>query len=91
MLNLTRRNLALAAGMAAAVALSAAALIAFSAEAGPREEPGTETPGSLGMARGGEGMSLAQLGSPDPAAGRPGAAYSIRFTLKKMPSSNCIL
>ena len=35
MLNMTRRNLGLASGMAAAVALSAAALIAFSAEASP--------------------------------------------------------
>ena len=68
MLKLTRRNLALAAGMAAAVALSAGALIAFSAEASSRSEPDTETPDLGGMASQSEWICQAQIALSGPVA-----------------------
>ena len=58
MLTMTRRNLGLASGMAAAVALSAAALIAFSADAAPAAEPGTAAPDFTGTTSTGETVSL---------------------------------
>ncbi|MEQ8559099.1 MAG: redoxin domain-containing protein [Henriciella sp.] len=58
---LTRRNLSLASGMAAAVALSAAALIAFSAEASPAPEPGTPAPDFSGTTTDGETVSLSDF------------------------------
>ncbi|WP_300395724.1 redoxin family protein [Henriciella sp.] len=58
---LTRRNLSLASGMAAAVALSAAALIAFSAEASPAPEPGTLAPDFSGTTTDGETVSLSDF------------------------------
>ncbi|WP_300376519.1 redoxin domain-containing protein [Henriciella sp.] len=58
MLTMTRRNLGLASGMAAAVALSAAALIAFSAEASPAAEPGATAPAFTGTTTSGETVSL---------------------------------
>lgn len=58
MLTMTRRNFGLASGMAAAVALSAAALIAFSADASPAAEPGTTAPDFTGTTSSGETVSL---------------------------------
>ena len=61
MISLTRRNLGLASGMAAAVALSAAALIAFSAEAAPSAEPGALAPGFTATTTSGEAVSLSDF------------------------------
>ncbi len=61
MLNITGRNLGLASGMAAAVALSAGALIAFSANASPAAEPGTMAPDFTGTTSQGEEISLADF------------------------------
>ena len=61
MLTFTRRNFGLAAGMAAAVALSAGALIAFSAEASPAAEPGMTAPGFTGTTSTGETVSLSDF------------------------------
>lgn len=58
MLTMTRRNMGLASGMAAAVALSAAALIAFSAEAAPAAEAGETAPDFTGTTTSGETVSL---------------------------------
>jgi hypothetical protein len=60
MISLTRRNFGLASGMAAAVALSAGALIAFSAEASPAE-PGAQAPDFTGTTAGGEKVSLSDF------------------------------
>ena len=61
MQTLTRRNLGLASGMAAAVALSAGALIAFSASASPAAEPGMEAPDFTGTTTSGETVSLSDF------------------------------
>lgn len=61
MQTLTRRNLGLASGMAAAVALSAGALIAFSASASPAAEPGMEAPDFTGTTTSGETISLSDF------------------------------
>ncbi|WP_084398636.1 redoxin domain-containing protein [Henriciella aquimarina] len=61
MLTMTRRKLGLASGMAAAVALSAGALIAFSAEASPAAEPGETAPNFTGTTSDGETVSLSDF------------------------------
>lgn len=61
MISLTRRNLGLATGMAAAVALSAAALIAFSASAAPAAEPGATAPDFTGTTTSGDEVSLSDF------------------------------
>ena len=58
---LTRRNLGLASGMATAVALSAAALIAFSADASPAAEPGATAPAFTGTTTDGARVSLSDF------------------------------
>ncbi|RIJ30927.1 redoxin domain-containing protein [Henriciella algicola] len=58
---LTRRNLGLASGMAAAVALSAGAMIAFSASAAPAAEPGQPAPEFTGTTATGEEVSLSDF------------------------------
>lgn len=59
MVTFTRRNIGLASGMAVAVALSAAALIAFSADASPAAKPGNAAPAFTGTTSDGETVSLA--------------------------------
>ncbi|MEM5516861.1 redoxin domain-containing protein [Henriciella sp. AS95] len=61
MTTFTRRRISLASGMAAAVALSAGALIAFSAEASPAAEPGTAAPGFTGTTSTGDEVSLSDF------------------------------
>lgn len=61
MMTFTRRNIGLASGMAAAVALSAAALIAFSADAAPAAEPGMTAPDFTGTATSGDAVSLSDF------------------------------
>ncbi|WP_018146650.1 redoxin domain-containing protein [Henriciella marina] len=58
---LTRRNFGLASGMAAAVALSAGAMIAFSASAAPAAEPGSMAPDFTGTTTTGEEISLSDF------------------------------
>lgn len=58
---LTRRNFGLASGMAAAVALSAGAMIAFSASAAPAAEPGSTAPDFTGTTTTGEEISLSDF------------------------------
>lgn len=57
-MKITTRNIGLASGMAAAVALSAGALIAFSADASPAAEPGATAPDFTGVNSKGEEISL---------------------------------
>ncbi len=57
----TRRNLSLAAGMAAAVALTAGALIALSAEASPAARTGEQAPVFTGRSASGDTVSLADF------------------------------
>ena len=61
MFKITRRNVGLASGMAAAVALSAGALIAFSANASPVAEVGMAAPDFSGTTSVGETISLADF------------------------------
>lgn len=61
MMTITRRNIGLASGMAAAVGLSAAALIAFSADASPAAEPGTAAPAFTGTTSKGDTVSLSDF------------------------------
>ena len=61
MASFTRRNFGIAAGMLTAVALSAGALISFSASATPALEPGTAAPAFTGMTSTGETISLADF------------------------------
>ena len=56
---MNRRNLSLAAGMAAAVALTAGALIASTATASAETSPGETAPGFTGIGANGETVSLA--------------------------------
>lgn len=58
---LSRRHLSLAAGMAAAVALTAGALIASTAEAAPSADVGAAAPAFTGTASNGETVSLADF------------------------------
>ncbi|MGB3627224.1 MAG: redoxin domain-containing protein [Henriciella sp.] len=60
-MKITSRNIGLASGMAAAVALSAGALIAFSANASPAAEPGTLAPDFTGTTSTGEQVSLSDF------------------------------
>ena len=57
----SRRNLSLAAGMAAAVALTAGALIASTADASPLVTPGEAVPGFTGTNSHGQPVSLADF------------------------------
>jgi len=57
----SRRNISLAAGMAAAVALTAGALIASTADASPLVVPGQPVPGFTGTNSHGESVSLADF------------------------------
>lgn len=57
----SRRHLSLAAGMAAAVALTAGALIASTAEAAPTPEVGTSAPAFSGKTSTGETVSLSDF------------------------------
>lgn len=59
MAKITRREIGMASGMAAAVALTAGALIAFSANASPAADPGTMAPAFTGTTSSGEQVSLA--------------------------------
>ncbi len=61
MIDLTRRNLGIAAGMATAVALSAGSLIAFSANAAPATGPGEVAPDFTGTTSTGETISLSDF------------------------------
>jgi len=61
MLKPTRRDFGLASGMAAAVALSAGAMIAFSASAAPAAEPGATAPSFTGTTTSGETVSLSDF------------------------------
>jgi len=58
---LSRRHLSLAAGMAAAVALTAGALIASTAEASPAADIGSTAPAFTGLTSNGESVSLADF------------------------------
>jgi len=58
---LSRRHLSLAAGMAAAVALTAGALIASTAEAAPTADVGAAAPAFTGTTSNGETVSLADF------------------------------
>lgn len=58
---LSRRHLSLAAGMAAAVALTAGALIASTAEAAPSADVGSSAPAFTGTTSNGETVSLADF------------------------------
>lgn len=58
---LSRRHLSLAAGMAAAVALTAGALIASTAEAAPSADVGAAAPAFTGTTSNGETVSLADF------------------------------
>lgn len=58
---LSRRHLSLAAGMAAAVALTAGALIASTAEAAPAADVGSSAPAFTGTTSNGETVSLADF------------------------------
>ncbi len=60
MINPTRRNLGIAAGMVTAVALTAGSLISFSAEASPTE-PGNVAPAFTGVTSSGETISLSDF------------------------------
>lgn len=59
----SRRNISLAAGMAAAVALTAGALIASTADASPLVTPGQPVPGFTGTDSNGDTVSLADFSS----------------------------
>ncbi len=61
MTSFTRRNFGIAAGMLTAVALSAGALISFSASAVPGLEPGAAAPAFTGVTSTGEIISLADF------------------------------
>ncbi|MEM9226157.1 MAG: thioredoxin family protein, partial [Pseudomonadota bacterium] len=61
MIDLTRRNLGIATGMASAVALTAGALISLSADASPNADPGAIAPAFTGVTSTGDTLSLSEL------------------------------
>lgn len=60
-MQITRRHISLAAGMAAAVALTAGALIASTAQAAPAAAAGSKAPAFTGLTSDGETISLADF------------------------------